>query len=35
MKVKTWIRRYVCSDWIDDEKLERFDVTTDLEAYNA
>lgn len=22
-------------DWIDDEKLERFDVTTDLEAYNA
>ena len=23
------------ADWIDDEKLERFDVTTDLEAYNA
>lgn len=22
-------------DWIDDEKLERFDVTADLEAYNA
>lgn len=22
-------------DWIDDEKIERFDVTADLEAYNA
>ena len=23
MKVKTWIRRYVCSDWIDDEKAKK------------
>ena len=23
MKVKTWIRRYVCSDWIEDEKAKK------------
>ena len=23
MKVKTWIRRHVCSDWIEDEKAKK------------